>query len=178
MACIQCCPSTFGWLLPSFKIMIPQCWWQCCLLGFSAKFQLYWEFIMIFMKRYFGRFASVFAVLALLMQVQSANATPGAYSSFAVGKTIYSKNYGYQTDFPIVGSPPASTINNVSYSWGLSYYPSGLVVYLCHGSTSACLNITNSRSGTTSAFSTRNPQTPFFLYYYVNGTGTMAPAYG
>lgn len=152
--------------------------WRHWLLGFFGKFHLYWEFAMIFIKKWFGKFSLVLAAFALLMQVQSANAAPGAYSSFAVGETIYSKNFGYQTNFPIVGSPPASTINNVSYSWGLSYYPAGLVVYLCHGSTSACLNITNSRSGTTSAFSLRSPQTPFFLYYFVNGTGTMTPAYG
>lgn len=131
-------------------------------------------------KRHFGKLASAIAATALLAQVQPANATPGSYSSFAVGKTIYSKNIGYQTDFPIVwvGTPPASTINNIGYSWGLSYYPAGLVVYLCHGSTSACLDITNSRSGTTSVFNSRNPQIPFFLYYYVNGSGTMSPAYG
>lgn len=114
----------------------------------------------------------------LLMQANIAHATAGAYSSSAVGQTIYTKNTAYQDNFPIVGSPPASgSITSVSYSWSFSSWPSGLTVWLCQGSTNACINVSSSQRGSTTAFSTRSPTSPFFLYYYVSGTGTMTPVY-
>lgn len=120
------------------------------------------------------------AILSMMaMLPQTASAAGGAYASSVVAPTIYSKNWPYQANFPIVGTPPSTgNITTVYWTWSFSYRPVGLNVYLCQGSTSACWNVTNIQSGSTTAFQGRNPTSPFFLYYWVAGTGTMSPAYG
>lgn len=129
------------------------------------------------MNSLFYRLTAILALASLMLLSQTANATGGAYVSNVVAPTIYSKNVNYQANFPIVGSPTGS-ITTVNWTWGFSYYPAGINVYLCQGSTSACWNVTSIQSGSTTAFQGRNPATQFFLYYWVSGTGTMMPAYG
>lgn len=104
----------------------------------------------------------------------------GSYSSFKVGDTIFSKNVWYYDNFPVVGTPPATgAVSQVRWSYSFSSRPAGLAVWLCQGSTNTCINVTNTASGTTSAFNTTGiaPNVQFFLTYQVSGTGTMSPVY-
>lgn len=102
----------------------------------------------------------------------------GAYSSFAVGQTIYSKNFNYYDYFPVIGNPPSTGhTNGVSWSYSFSSRPVGLVVLLCQTGV-GCIDVTNSGSGSTHIFDSYGPpNAQFFLNYAVNGTGTMSPVY-
>lgn len=122
---------------------------------------------------------SLISAITMLTQVQVANAaTSGAYISSSVGQTIYAKNVYDYNNFPIVGTHPATgKITTVRYSWSFSYTPANLNVWLCQGSTNACINVTGSQNGISTAFANRSPTSPFFLIYWVTGSGTMSPAY-
>lgn len=124
-------------------------------------------------------YSSFLALAATFMFAHSASAaSAGSYASNSVGPTIYSKNYAYYNYFPIVGSHPSNgRITTVSYNWSFSYRPSGLNVWLCHGTTDACINVSSSQTGSTNAFANRSPTSQFFLVYWVSGSGTMTPAY-
>lgn len=104
----------------------------------------------------------------------------GAWSNSAGGPTIYSKNIYYYLQLNPVGSIPATaTVTSVVWSWGLSYKPSGLVVYLCHDTTSACINVTSLQSGSTTSFSGRLANKKMIYAFAVAGSGTLSPpAYG
>lgn len=130
------------------------------------------------MSSLFYRLTAILAFASLLMLSQAANAG-GAYSSFAVGQTIYSKNTAYYDYFPVIGNPPSTGhTTGVSWSYSFSSRPVGLVVYLCQTGI-GCLDVTSSGSGYTNAFDSYPgaPNAQFFLYYGVNGSGGMSPVY-
>jgi hypothetical protein len=120
-------------------------------------------------------------VFCLFAFSQAALAYSSAYGSQVAAPTLYAKSTSYSTAyFPIVGSPPASSkVGLVSYSWSYSYIPAGLEVWLCHAVV-GCLNVTNSQSGSTTAFQSAGASaaSQFYLATRVTGSGTMAPAYG
>jgi hypothetical protein len=64
------------------------------------------------------------------------------------------------------------------WSWGFSYKPSGLITYLCHNTTSACINVTSLQSGSTTSFAGLYANQPMIYAFGVAGSGTMTPAYG
>jgi hypothetical protein len=108
-------------------------------------------------------------------------ASGGSYSSTAVGPTIYSANYWYVTNFPIVGSTPPSdaAVYLVPWSYTVGTIPAGttFVAQLCHGS--RCLDVSNSRSGNTSFFEGESAAVPFHLQYRINkSSGTIPPVSG
>lgn len=70
-----------------------------------------------------------------------------------VGPTIYSKNFTQTLSLPHSGG--AGVISSVRWTWGLSYRPLGLVVSLCRNTTSSCIDVTNTMSGSTTAWNTR-----------------------
>lgn len=108
-------------------------------------------------------------------------ANSGAWANQGGGPAIYSKNMYYYLQINPSGSIPANaTITSVSWSWGLSYRPTGLITYLCHDTTSACIDVTktNSQSGSTSSFYNRAANKKMLFAFLVQGTGTMSPAYG
>jgi flagellar protein FlhE len=130
------------------------------------------------MNSLFYRLTAILAFASMLMLSQAANAG-GAYSSFAVGQTILTKNTAYYDYFPVIGSPPSTgPLTSVSWSYGFSSRPAGLLVYLCQTGI-GCLDVTSYGSGTTTAFNTAggHPNGQFFLYYGVNGSGGMSPVY-
>ena len=109
-------------------------------------------------------------------------ATGGAYVSQTGGATIYAPNTWYTTNFPIVGTVPSTAeVRSVSWSYSVGTIPSGgtFIAYLCHGSTSYCINVTSFQSGSTSLFSGRPATTAFFLYYGIStSSSTIAPQGG
>ncbi|WP_432741305.1 flagellar protein FlhE [Methylobacter sp. G7] len=107
-------------------------------------------------------------------------ANGGAWANSAGGPTIYSKNIYYYLQLNPVGSIPATaTITSISWSWGLSYKPAGLIVYLCHDTTSACIDVTSLQSGSTSSFINRPANKKMIYAFGVAGSGTLyPPAYG
>jgi len=113
--------------------------------------------------------------------VEGYYATPmavgGAWSKTAFGPTIYQKGIYYYLNLLPVGTIPASaTITSVVFNWGLSYKPSGLLVYLCHESTSLpCVNVTNVQSGSTSYFNNKAANKKLIYAFGVSGTGTLSP---
>lgn len=111
-----------------------------------------------------------------LVEAQAA----GAWSNSGVGPSLYSKGIWYYLNLYPVGSIPATaTITSVSYSWGLSYRPSGLLVYLCHDTTAFCANVTNIASTTTTAFNGRSADRKLIYAFGVTGSGAVSPvAYG
>ena len=68
-------------------------------------------------------------------------------------------------------------IDDVRWSWALSYIPSGLVVNVCRANTSSCILASN-QSGVTTAWAGLTSNVPFLLTFRVVGTGTMSPAFG
>lgn len=106
-------------------------------------------------------------------------ASGGAWANSAGGPTIYSKGIYYYLQLNPVGTIPATaTITSVVWSWGLSYKPTGLISYLCHDTTSTCINITTRASGSDTSFNGRFANKKLIFAYGVSGTGTMLPAYG
>ena len=104
------------------------------------------------MKRMLKQLMGALCVLLLASQ---AWAGAGAYSSTAVGPTIYTKGYYNYAYFPPVGPiPPGSTIGAwVNWSWSTSYTPPGLVTYLCYDSSLTYCQQLTSQSGSTNIFS-------------------------
>lgn len=108
-------------------------------------------------------------------------ASSGAWANNGGGPTIYSKNLWYGLILYPVGTIPSNaTITSVSWSYGVSYRPSGFVVQLCHnGSVQYCGEITAWGSGSTNYFNTRAANQPMAFYFGVAGTGTLyPPVYG
>lgn len=107
-------------------------------------------------------------------------ASGGAWANSAGGPTLYNKGVYYYLQLNPVGSIPATaTITSVVWSWGLSRYPTGLIVYLCHDTTSACINVTSTGSGTTSSFNGRLANKKMIYAFGVAGSGSVSPpAYG
>lgn len=106
-------------------------------------------------------------------------ANSGAWANQGGGPAIYSKSMYYYLQINPVGVIPANaTITSVSWSWGLSYKPAGLLTYLCHDTTSACIDVTNLQSGSTSSFYNLAANKKMLFAFLVQGTGTMSPAYG
>ncbi|MCU5773032.1 flagellar protein FlhE [Erwiniaceae bacterium BAC15a-03b] len=84
----------------------------------------------------------------------------------------------YKNNFVLNSAPlPQATVTKVfwNYSLAQSQIPAGgtLQVYLCQGSTSNCVDISSAQNGTTSYFSGKVAQMPFYLYYRVNGRVPM-----
>ena len=126
-------------------------------------------------------YSSFFAIAAIFMVAQNANAASSAYGSSAAAPTIYSKNWWYNVAYPVVGNPPSNaTITMVYYSWSYSYpRPAGLLVYLCDNGANNCWNVTNFGSGSINMSGYGIPANqPLRLYSGVSGTGTMSPLYG
>lgn len=107
-------------------------------------------------------------------------ASGGAWSNSAGGPTLYNKGvYYYLTLNPVGSIPATATITSVVWSWGLTSYPTGLVVYLCHDTTSACINVTSSGSGSTTSFNGLLANKKMIYAFGVAGSGTVSPtAYG
>lgn len=116
--------------------------------------------------------------LCVLLLASQAWAGGGAYSSTAVGPTIYSKGYWYTASFPPVGPiPPGSKIETVYYNWSTSYIPSGLLTYLCYDSSLTLCTQLYSQSGSTNFFKTYNKLAgnTFVLAQGVPGSGVLSP---
>lgn len=127
------------------------------------------------MKRMLKQLMGALCVLLLASQ---AWAGAGAYSSTAVGPTIYSKGYWYTASFPPVGTiPPGSKISTVYYTWSTSYIPTGLLTYLCYDSTLSLCTQLYSQSGSTTFFQTYNKLAgnTFVLAQGVPGSGALSP---
>lgn len=93
-----------------------------------------------------------------------------------MGATILAKNADYETLFRINAPIPAgSTISNVAWRYGLSSKPVGFEAVLCRTNQQRCWNVTNSASGSTSAFNGQDASQPFTLHYRVRGTGPLGP---
>jgi len=106
----------------------------------------------------------------------SHNRPSGSYASDAMGATILAKNADYETLFRINAPIPAgSTISNVAWRYGLSSKPVGFEAVLCRNNQQRCWNVTNSASGSTSAFNGQDASQPFTLHYRVRGTGPLGP---
>lgn len=121
-------------------------------------------------------------VVAALCAVASVAHASGAYVSNVPGANITSPNSWFSTNFPIVGSTPpnGSTVSSVSWSYGIGTIPAGgtFVAQLCHGTSSNCIDVSNMKNGTTSAFSGRPATTRFFLQYRINRTAAFPTVYG
>jgi len=106
----------------------------------------------------------------------------GAYTSNATGATIVNKGTWYRTNFPIVGPSPASTsrIANVSWSYSIGTIRPGLTfeARLCHGTTLSCIDVSNVKNGSSSAFVNRTATTTLFLEYRVTGSTAFIPLNG
>ena len=106
----------------------------------------------------------------------------GSYVSNANGANILAKDTWYTTNFPVVGAAPGSSarLSTVSWSYNIGTIRPGLtfVARLCQGTTLACIDVSNAKSGSTTAFSNRSAATPFFLEYRVNGSTSFIPLYG
>lgn len=127
-------------------------------------------------------FGSIAAAILAFFAV-SANAASGSYSNSVPGATVYAPNTFYTTTIPVLGSPtPNSRAKSVYYSYGLGAIPSGgtLEAYLCHGTTSNCVNVSSSRSGSTTAFATdnRSATIPFFFYYRIVRSSSFPAVFG
>jgi hypothetical protein len=117
---------------------------------------------------------------------QSLSATPmfnaltagvsGAWAGSAVGTTELYKGTLYSTP-PI--SPVGSTVNSASLTtlvnWSYSYSRDvpGQRVWLCNYA--RCLEITDYKSGGTSAFYNDSAYSQFVFYFQVTGTGYISP---
>jgi flagellar protein FlhE len=125
-------------------------------------------------------YLNIFAISAIFMVAQNANAASAAYGSSTVAPTIYSKNWWYNSTYPVVGNPPSTgKIGLVYYSYNYSPRPAGLQVYLCKSTGYTCADITNFGSGSVD-FTSANvpPNQALGIFVRVNGTGTMTPVYG
>lgn len=108
-------------------------------------------------------------------------ASSGAWSNNGGGPTIYSKNLWYGLILYPVGTIPSNTtITSVSWSYGVSYRPSGFITLLCqNGSVQTCGDITSWGSGSTGYFNGLAANQPMAFYFGVSGTGTLyPPVYG
>lgn len=118
-------------------------------------------------------------LFALTASYSSAHAASGgSYGSTAVPRTIYAKNFDYDTYFKFVGGvPPASArIINVVYRW--SYVRRPTSVQLCQVG-GRCRDVTNAQAGTiTTPFTDASATGQFFLRAAITGSGTMSPDAG
>ncbi|RAW91316.1 flagellar protein FlhE [Photorhabdus laumondii] len=125
------------------------------------------------LKKIFG----IGSALLLTIFSQTVPAASGSYHSSVVLPTVYSRNFTEIAYLPIAGSPPASgSINNVSWTWNVVGWPTGLSVYLCQGSTSNCLDISRTRRMSTTAFNNSSPTQQFFYALRVANGGTVPVA--
>ena len=110
-----------------------------------------------------------------LMDYQSL-VTGGAWTKSAVGPTMYQKGIFYYLHLSPIGSVPATAvITSVVYNWALSYKPAGLITYLCHNTTSACLNVTSIQNSSTTAFNGLAANKKMIFAFGVSGTGNLTP---
>lgn len=126
---------------------------------------------------------NIAAICVLIFFTHPTYAATGAYSSTATGPTIYAPNLWYTTNFPVIGSPPASSkTNSVVWSYIIGPAPTGssFVAYLCHGSTATCINVTDRKSGSTTDFMNDgiSANTKFFLYYKIDHNKAFPSVYG
>ena len=108
--------------------------------------------------------------------LRSANVTPsasGAWSSSAVGPTMYQRGWWYTGGVinPIGGVN--STTSVVYYRWSASYRPAGLLVYLCNYA--RCVDVSNFQSAGTMAFAGDDAYSQFAFSFGVVGTGLLSP---
>lgn len=125
--------------------------------------------------------SSFFAIAAIFMVAQNASAASGSYGRSAVTPTIYSKNFGYNVAYPVVGTPPRNaTVTYVYYSYTYAYpRPAGFEVQLCNNAGTVCSNVTRAASGNVNFTRKSIPANqPLRLFSRVSGTGTMMPLVG
>lgn len=107
-------------------------------------------------------------------------ALSGAWVNSAVGPSLTNKGVLYTLNIPVLGTVPSgSTITTVNYKWGLSTVPSGLAVYLCWNTTSSCVNVSSSQTGSLGNFAGLDANKKFIFAFTVPGSGSIFPvAYG
>ncbi|WP_354411405.1 flagellar protein FlhE [Marinobacterium sp. MBR-111] len=108
-------------------------------------------------------------------------ASSASYVDSSPGAAIYSPNTWYQTNFDVLGNPPSdSSVTSVSWQYASRSIPPGgtWVAWLCHGTTSACINVSTLSSGSSEAFRGRSAATKFFLIYGIGSSSSFAPVYG
>jgi len=108
-------------------------------------------------------------------------AASGAWANSGTGPSLTNTGLLYTLNLPVVGSVPfGSQITVVNYSWNLSYIPSGLVVYLCWDTTSSCMDVSSSKTGSLTAFSGLDANKKFIYAFAVPGSGSVISpfAYG
>lgn len=107
--------------------------------------------------------------------------TGGAWANSAGGPTLTNAGFYYYLNISPSGNIPVNAkINSVSWSWGTSYKPSGLIVLLCHDTNVYCGNVTGAQSGATSYFNNRYANKKMIFAFGVQGAGTALnpPVYG
>lgn len=104
----------------------------------------------------------------------------GAWVSSGTGPSLTSKGLLYQLNLPVVGSVPSgSTITTVNYKWNLTRIPPGLIVYLCWNTTSSCVDVSASKTGSLTNFNSLAANKKFIFAFTVPGSGSISPvAYG
>lgn len=114
------------------------------------------------------RCALLGVVSALLMFTQVSKA--GSYHSTMRLPTVFHKGYNYQVQLPVTGRvQPGARVSTVTWNWAYVGFPRGLLVRLCQGTTSNCLDVSRQRSGSTLRFAGGNPSQPlFFIVQLVN----------
>ncbi|WP_170115997.1 flagellar protein FlhE [Brenneria roseae] len=106
----------------------------------------------------------------------------GGYSSEVVARNISTPNFWVKTDFTIPSYatfPSNAKLYNVIWKYTINgKIPSKgtFIAWLCHGDDNTCLNVTNAKSGTTTAFNTDGKalSTPFYLKYRINSSSSFS----
>ncbi|WP_437609172.1 flagellar protein FlhE [Erwinia sp. V71] len=119
-------------------------------------------------------------MLPLLMAAVSVNAAESGASQALLKGTmsVGAANNLYKNSF-VFSSPPSpnAIVSKVFWQYSLSQrqVPQGgiLQVYLCQSTPNDCIDISSTQNGSTSFFSGRAAQLPFFLYYRVSGRVAM-----
>lgn len=109
----------------------------------------------------------------------AAAAGSGASQALLKGTmSVGAANNLYKNSFVVSSDPlPNAVVSKVFWQYSLSQrqVPQGgvLQVYLCQSTPNDCIDISGAQSGSTSFFSGRAAQLPFFLYYRVSGRVAM-----
>ncbi|WP_323640673.1 flagellar protein FlhE [Pectobacterium polonicum] len=132
------------------------------------------------------KYIAASVVLASCFLAGNAQAVSGGYTSAPMARMdAYSANFWSQFNFPIESSmmpSPNAKITSVNWQYALGQLQVAtkgeLIVYLCQGNTSTCINVSNMQYGSSTAFRNGNATIPFFLYYRVNSNSTIGTIYG
>ncbi|MBS9427977.1 flagellar protein FlhE [Photorhabdus akhurstii] len=128
-------------------------------------------------KKVLTTLCGISSALLLTMFPQTGFTTSWSYTSSITLPTVYSRNFTEIAYLPIVGSTPTTgSITQVSWVWSVAGWPAntqGLSVYLCHGDTNSCLDVSRIQRMTTTAFNNRDPAQQFFYALRVASGGTV-----